>query len=111
VAVQKDCHLSLVSVGTSGHAVRLFPNKHQQYNVLKAGQTVIVPSPEAPYELKADGPAGVEGLMATCRGVDGAATTAGDPDGLKGLARDLVTVPTATDEPVEHVSSSYIVWN
>jgi hypothetical protein len=111
VAVQKDCHLSLVSVGTSGQAVRLFPNKHQPYNVIRAGQTLVVPSPEAPYQLKAEGPAGVEGLLATCRSVSAASATAGDLGGLKGVARDLVAVPAATDEPPEHVSSSYIVWN
>jgi hypothetical protein len=114
VAVQQDCHLSLVSVGTGGHAVRLFPNKHQQYNVIRAGQTLIVPSPEAPYEYKAQGPAGIEGLMATCRGVSGSSASAGELaviDGLKGLTRDLITVPAATEEPVEHVSSSFIVWN
>ena len=117
VAVQQDCQLSLVSVGTSGRAVRLFPNKHQPYGVLRAGQTVIVPSPDAPFEFKAEGPAGVEGLMATCRSVGGSSLAvqgAGDfaaVDGLKGVTRDLIAVPTATEEPVEHVSSSFIVWN
>jgi hypothetical protein len=117
MAVKHDCQLSLVSVGTSGRAVRLFPNKHQPYGVLRAGQTVIVPSPNAPIEFKAEGPAGVEGLMATCRSVGGSSPSsegAGDfaaVDGLKGLTRDLVAAPTAGDEPVEYVSSSFIVWN
>jgi hypothetical protein len=107
----------VVSVGTSGRAVRLFPNKHQPYGVLRAGQTVIVPSPNAPFEFKAEGPAGVEGLMATCRSVGGSSLpmqSAGDfaaVDGLKGVTRDLIAVPAATEEPVEHVSSSFIVWN
>jgi hypothetical protein len=117
VAVQQDCQLSLVSVGTSGRAVQLFPNRHQPYGVLRAGQTLIVPSPDAPVEFKAQGPAGVEGLMATCRSVGGASRLSqgeGDfaaIDGLKGVTRDLMAVPVATDEPVEHVSSSFIVWN
>jgi hypothetical protein len=117
VAVQKDCQLSLLSVGTSGRAVRLFPSKHQPYGVLRAGQTLIVPSPEAPIEFKAEGPAGVEALMATCRSVNASsAVSDGDSDfvavgGLKGVTRDLTAVPAAIDEPVEHVSSSYIVWN
>ncbi|MFZ1101766.1 MAG: DUF4384 domain-containing protein [Hyphomicrobiaceae bacterium] len=117
VAVQQDCQLSLVSVGTSGRAVRLFPNRHQPYGVLRAGQTLIVPSPEAPVEFKAQGPAGVEGLMATCRSVGGSSRPSqgeGDfaaIDGLKGVTRDLIAVPTSTEEPVEHVSSSFIVWN
>ena len=117
VAVQQDCQLSLVSVGTSGRAVQLFPSRHQPYGVLRAGQTLIVPSPEASVEFKAQGPAGVEGLMATCRSVAGSSRPShgeGDfaaIDGLKGVTRDLIAVPTATDEPVEHVSSSYIVWN
>ena len=117
VAVKEDCQLSLVSLGTSGRAVRLFPNKHQPYGVLRAGQTVIVPSPHAPFEFRAEGPAGVEGLMATCRSVGGSSLPlqgAGDfaaVDGLKGVTRDLIAVPTATEEPMEHVSSSFIVWN
>jgi hypothetical protein len=52
--------------------------------------------------------------MATCRGVSGSSASAGELaaiDGLKGLTRDLITVPAATEEPVEHVSSSFIVWN
>jgi hypothetical protein len=117
VAVQQDCQLSVVSVGTSGRAVQLFPNRHQPYSVLRAGQTLVVPSPEAPVLFKAQGPAGVEGLMATCRSVGGSSRPSqgeGDfatIDGLKGVTRDLIAVPTATDEPVEHVSSSFIVWN
>jgi hypothetical protein len=70
-----------------------------------------VPSPEASYQLKAEGPAGVEGLLATCRSVSAASAISGDLGGLKGVARDLVAVPAATEEPPEHVSSSYIVWN
>jgi hypothetical protein len=117
VAAKQDCQLSLVSVGTSGRAIRLFPNRHQPYGVLRAGQTVIVPSPDAPFEFKAEGPAGIEGLMATCRGVGGSSLPShagGDfaaIDGLKAVTRDLIAVPVAAEEPVEHVSSSFIVWN
>lgn len=117
VAVKQDCQLSLISVGTSGRAVRLFPNRHQPYGILRAGQTVIVPSPESPVEFKAEGPAGIEGLMATCRSVNGSSPSSPGAadfaaiDGLKGVTRDLIAVPAATDEPVEHVSSSFIVWN
>ncbi len=66
VAVEKDCRLSLISLGTSGQAVRLFPNEFQPDNVIRAGQTVLVPSIRSPIQFKARGPAGVEGLVATC---------------------------------------------
>jgi hypothetical protein len=115
VAVKQDCRLTLVSLGTSGNAVRLFPNPYQTNGLVRAGQTVIVPAAHAPFELKAEGPAGVDGLVATCRGVNGASlinqgagnfVRVGD---LASVTRDLVAVPT--DEQVEQVSGSYIVTN
>jgi hypothetical protein len=117
VAVKKDCQLSLISVGTSGRAVRLFPNRYQPYDVLRAGQTVIVPSPHAPFEFKAEGPAGIEGLVATCRGAGGASlptraagnfAVVGD---LASVSRDLVAAPAAANGQVEQVASSFIVAN
>jgi hypothetical protein len=117
VAVKEDCRLSLISVGTSGRAVRLFPNKYQAYDVLRAGQTLIVPSPQAPFEFKAEGPAGVEGLVATCRGAGRAAATSQDAANftvvgdLASVSRDLVAAPVAADGQVEQISSSFIVAN
>jgi hypothetical protein len=100
VGVEKDCNLTLIGVGRSGQPVRLFPNGFQIDGFVRAGQTVVVPSPRAPVQLKAEAPAGVEGLLATCR-------SSADP---AGLTRDLVVAPVA-DGQVEQVSGSFLVVN
>jgi hypothetical protein len=119
VSVRRDCHLTLVGVGTSGKAVGLFPNQFQPDGFLRAGQTVIVPSLRAPYEMRAQGPAGVEGLLATCRG-GGAMSPASFASGgfaavgdLASVTRDLVPTPAAPggNVDVEQVSGSFLVIN
>jgi hypothetical protein len=115
VGVERDCHLTLDGVGTSGRAVRLFPNRFQQDGAIRANQTVLVPPPNAPFEIKAQGPAGVEGLLATCRSVPtpsatlaagGSFAAIGD---LASVTRDLAVPPTAADEQIERVSGSFLV--
>jgi len=117
VAVEKDCHLTLISVGTSGRAIRLFPNQFQTDNVVRAGQMVIVPSPRSPIQFTARGPAGIEGLVATCRGagsptqppavIQGGFATIGD---LTSVTRDLVATPAhGADQEVEQVSGSFLI--
>ncbi|HEX6000872.1 MAG TPA: DUF4384 domain-containing protein [Hyphomicrobiaceae bacterium] len=117
VNVKQDCELSVDSFGTSGRVIRLFPNRFQPDGFIRAGQTVVVPSPHAPFAFKAQGPVGVEGLLATCRSVGGGATLGakladnfaviGD---LPSVTRDLVAAP-ARNRKVERVSSSFIVTN
>jgi len=113
VGVERDCHLTLVGVNTGGQAVRLFPNKFQQDSAVRAGQTVLVPPPSAAFEIKAQGPAGVEGLLATCRSAAMPAATlaAGSTFAVVGdlasVTRDLAVA--AADGQVEQVSGSFLV--
>jgi hypothetical protein len=119
VAVEKDCRLSLISLGTSGEALRLFPNEFQRDNVVRGGQTVLIPSLNSPLQFKARGPAGVEGLIATCQGlggtyelppiVPGAFAPVGD---VTSVTRDLVAVPSpGSGSEVERVSGSFLITN
>ena len=117
VQVKQDCQLSVDSFGTSGRVLRLFPNRFQPDGFIRAGQTVVVPSPHAPFEFKAEGPAGVEGLLATCQGVGGgAALQAKQTDNfaligdLPSVTRDLVATPVG-NRRLERVSSSFIITN
>jgi hypothetical protein len=117
VTAEKDCRLTVTSIGTSGHALQIFPNKIQSDNVLHAGQLISIPSPHLPFQLQARGPAGVEGVVAECRGLtapfgksldsqDGFAE-AGDFDVV---GRDLVAVPAQGGAAqIERAFSGYIV--
>jgi hypothetical protein len=117
VAVERDCRLSLISLGTSGQALRLFPNHFQSDNVVRAGQTVLIPSLRSPVQFKARGPAGVEGLVAICRGVGNTAelppivpggfAPVGD---VGSVTRDLVAAAGPGGE-VERVSGSFLITN
>jgi Domain of unknown function (DUF4384) len=115
VGVERDCHLTLVGVGTGGQAVRLFPNRFQQDDAVRAGQTVVVPPTNAPFEIKTQGPAGIEGLLATCRSAATPSATLAAGSGLTvvgdlaSVTRDLAVAPAAADEQVEQVSGSFLV--
>jgi hypothetical protein len=118
VAVEKDCRLSLISLGTSGQAVRLFPNEFQVDNVIRAGQTVLVPPDRSPVQFKAQGPAGVEGLIATCSSlnakaelptiVPGEFAKVGD---VGSVTRDLVATLAGASFEVDRVSGSFLITN
>jgi uncharacterized protein DUF4384 len=113
VGVERDCRLTLVGVGTGGQAIRLFPNRFQQDDAVRAGQTVVIPPPNAAFEVRAQGPAGVEGLLATCRSAATLPPAPATGDGLAvvgdlaSVMRDLTVAPT--DEQVEQVSGSFMV--
>ena len=118
VAVDKDCRLSLISLGTSGQAVRLFPNAFQPDNVIRGGQTVLVPSIRSPIQFKAQGPAGVEGLVATCSSlnaktelppiVPGAFAKVGD---VGSVTRDLVASLAGSSFEIDRISGSFLITN
>lgn len=118
VAVEKDCRLSLISLGTSGRALRLFPNEFQPDNVIRGGQTVLVPSIRSPVQFKARGPAGVEGLIAICSSVNakaplppivpGAFAEVGD---VGSVTRDLVAAAAGGKVEIERVSGSILITN
>jgi Domain of unknown function (DUF4384) len=118
VAVEKDCRLSLISLGTSGQALRLFPNEFQPDNVIRAGQTILIPSNRSPVQFKARGPTGVEGLLAICSSVNaktepppnvpGEFAKVGD---VHGVTRDLVAAAAGGKLEIERVSGSFLITN
>jgi hypothetical protein len=116
---RNDCRLSLVSVGPSGSVSQLFPNTSQRDNLLRAGQIVMVPAPNSPLQIVARAPAGVEGIVATCREDLPGATATIDPGAsgflsigsIQTFGRDLIgsSTPAGPQGKIEQVSTSYIV--
>jgi hypothetical protein len=63
----KDCHVVLMDVRTSGGLYVLLPNPYQMQTRLPAGQVLSVPAKgngEPVYEIYESGPVGVEGVKA-----------------------------------------------
>ena len=56
----RDAHVSLVSIGTSGQVRVLFPNRFVQNNFCKAGVVYTIPGAGAAEQYVALGPAGTE---------------------------------------------------
>ena len=121
-SAQRDCRLALINVGADGHAVQLFPNAAQRENLLRAGEVVMIPSPQSTLQYVAHGPVGVEGIMAICReeglpalyplpaGTDGSGFL--DVGTIQAIGRDLVataTTPAGPPAKVEQASTSYLV--
>jgi hypothetical protein len=116
VTAQRDCRLTLVSVGASGNAVQLFPDPlHPDDPVVRPGQWIEIPSPRSPLEIVARAPAGIEGIIAVCR--DAAAQPPRPARGglaplgmLQSFGRDLIA-STAGQDPAkpETSSTSYLV--
>lgn len=67
VTAERDCALTLVDIGTSGKSFVLFPNRYQQDNRIRAGETVTIPGDTAPVDYQVGGPTGVEALIGICR--------------------------------------------
>jgi hypothetical protein len=118
VATTRDCRLTLISVGASGNAVQLFPNTAQRDNLVRAGQTLMVPPPQSAIQIVARAPSGVEGIMAVCREPASPAPTLADASQggfsalgtLQTFGRDLVANAAGQDPAKhEHSSTSYLV--
>lgn len=62
--VDRDCYITLLDHGTSGTLRVLFPNPFQRDNFIVSGKTYIIPDPAAGYEIRVDGPPGIERLKA-----------------------------------------------
>lgn len=60
--VNRDCHLALVNVGTSGKVTVLIPNKYHRGTAARTGEVVAFPGPNIHFELL--GPPGRERLIA-----------------------------------------------
>jgi hypothetical protein len=117
VSTTRDCRLTLISVGASGNATQLFPNMAQRDNLVRAGQTLLVPPPQSQVQIVARPPSGVEGIMAVCReaGSPLPALTNADQGGffalgtLQTFGRELVAGTGQDPAKQEHSSTSYLV--
>jgi hypothetical protein len=60
VRPERDAHITVINIGTSGRATVLFPNTIQPDSRVRAGQTISLGAPGAGYNIVPQGPAGVE---------------------------------------------------
>lgn len=60
VRPQRDAHITVLNIGSSGRATVLFPNQFQRESRIRAGQVLTLGGPGAPYQIVPQGPAGVE---------------------------------------------------
>ncbi len=61
---QRDCHITILNLGTSGKLTTLLPNQQRAANFVKAGETITVPGPGDSFHLQLSGPPGVERIKA-----------------------------------------------
>jgi hypothetical protein len=60
VRPRQDAYVTVVDVGSSGRVAILFPNHFQQNSRIRAGSTVAIPAERARWQIKVDGPAGID---------------------------------------------------
>jgi hypothetical protein len=60
----RDCYLTLILYEASGDTRVLFPNRVYQNNLIKAGKTYSIFSPESGFELTVQPPTGIEKVKA-----------------------------------------------
>lgn len=60
VVASEDCYLYIFNVGSSGTITMLLPNCFSTDNYIKGGNSFLIPSERAPFELKLSGPPGIE---------------------------------------------------
>lgn len=60
----RDCHLTLLNIGTSGKLTVLFPNALHSDNFIQAGRDYRIPEADSEFEYELQGPDGVEKLKA-----------------------------------------------
>jgi len=119
VSSQKDCRLTLINVGASGKAVQLFPNSLQRDNLIRGGHEILIPSPQARFQVLARAPAGAESLLAICRSDGVASQLPIDPGqgdfvtigNAQDIGRDLLVSGTsgAGSSSVEYATASFVV--
>lgn len=115
---ERDCRLTLLDVGTSGQVYVLFPNRYQQDNRIRAGETVTIPGDAAPVDYQLGGPVGVEALIGICR-TDGQPVYVGgynfqqhvyQPWGdAKAIAKDLAVVLREPSPALAHTATTFVV--
>ncbi len=60
VRPQRDAHITVLNIGSSGRATVLFPNQIQRESRVRGGQVLTLGGPGAGYQIVPQGPAGVE---------------------------------------------------
>ena len=60
VEVNEDAYLWVYDTGTSGKVHRIFPNRHDDNNFVRAGVPVAIPGPDANYDFQVTHPRGTE---------------------------------------------------
>ncbi len=60
VETTEDAYIWVFDVGTSGRVHQIFPNKYEEDNFVRAGQSVTLPNADAEYQYIASEPEGVE---------------------------------------------------
>jgi tetratricopeptide (TPR) repeat protein len=60
----RDCHVMLLDLQTSGGLYVLFPNSFQRENFVQANRIYTIPGASAPFSINVSGPTGVEGVKA-----------------------------------------------
>ncbi|WP_084456767.1 DUF4384 domain-containing protein [Desulfogranum mediterraneum] len=115
---EKDCRLTVLDVGTSGQVTILYPNRYQQDNRLRAGQTVVIPGDAAAVDYVVGGPEGVEALIGICRTDDRPVFTGGydfqtnvyQPWGnSQVVAKDLAVVLQEPAGTLAHTATTFLV--
>ena len=90
IVSSKDCFLTLTDVDETGLGIVLFPNKFQQDNKIKAGETVRLPGANAPFQYRM-GAKGVGTVIAVC-------SDNPEVDGIKHnfASAEVTTIPNYT---------------
>lgn len=60
VRPDRDAHITVLNIGSSGRATVLFPNQFQRDTRVRAGQVLTLGGPGSGYQIVPQGPAGVE---------------------------------------------------
>jgi hypothetical protein len=66
VTAEQNCQLTVFDIGSSGKVTMLLPNRYQQDNFIRGGQTIQIPSDIAKEHYLAKAPTGTDHIVATC---------------------------------------------
>jgi hypothetical protein len=103
----RDCHVTIFNMGTSGQIVVLFPNRFYATNYVRKDEVYSIPGRFQNFTIKAEGPAGIERLkiFATEANVpllpeqqSASMFRSLDPETDRGITRDLAVTLANLDE-------------
>ena len=105
VRSNEDAYVTVLSVGTSGRVIQLFPNNYQSDNRIRAGEVLEIPSEASESRIKVKGPVGTEliKVIATSKPVAIIPQAHFEPGG--GLFRSLTDGADGLDRDLEVVSA------